>query len=165
MKKIKFYLLFILIWCLPICSYSSNSSQEINANKELGERFIQAWHKHDINFLISLFTTDGTYEEVCSGRKFYGKNDIGDYVNRTLIGMPDSQFEIINISADELHVSVEWIWKGTNSVGWPYMGLNPTNQTMKLRGVSFIDVEDGKIKNVRDYWDWNSFIKGIGVSE
>lgn len=76
------------------------------------------------------------------------------HAGNTIEGMPDSKFDVINIIAGEEHVSVEWICQGTNSVGWPNMGINPTNRTMKIKGVSFMDVEYGKIKNVRDYWDW-----------
>lgn len=165
MKKIGFYFLLSLIWLLPNYSLGSSADKESDPNKEIGEKFIAAWDSHNAANLIALFKDDGAYEEVCSGRKYFGKGDISSYYNRTIEGMPDSKFEIVNIIAGKQQVSVEWTWQGTNSVGWPYMGISPTNKTMKIRGVSVIDIENRKIKNIRDYWDWNSFMKGIGLAE
>jgi ketosteroid isomerase-like protein len=43
------------------------------------------------------------------------------------------------------------------------MNIPATGKSMKLKGISVMDIENGKIKSNRDYWDWNSFLKGIGV--
>ena len=113
--------------------------------------------------LTSLFTENGTYEEVCSGRLNKGREAIANYIRVTIEGIPDSKFELVSLSCNANHAMFEWIWKGTNSVGWPSMNLPPTSKHLELRGVSVMDIENGRIRANRDYWDWNSFMKGIGA--
>ncbi|MCG6190969.1 ester cyclase [Maribellus maritimus] len=103
------------------------------------------------------------YEEVCSGRFSQGKTAIKNYIVATIEGMPDSKFEIVSIVANENQAVVEWVWEGTNSVGWPQMSIPATNKTMSLKGISIMQIENAKISMNKDYWDWNSLMKGIGI--
>jgi len=50
---------------------------------------------------------------------------------------------------------IEWIWKGTNSVGWKDMGITATNKYFELRGLSLMEIENGLIKKI--------VIIGIGI--
>ena len=58
---------------------------------------------------------------------------------------------------------VEWIWKATNTVGWPSMGIPATNKYFEIRGTSVMNIENGLIKRNSDYWDWKTFLTGIGI--
>ena len=45
------------------------------------------------------------------------------------------------------------------------MGIPATNKYFELKGLSIMEIEKGLIKRNSDYWDWNSFIKGIGADQ
>lgn len=143
---------------------SEKENKKIRQNEELVNNFFEALNAKNIGTFASLFTEDGTYEEVCSGRFYRGREAVANYIKATVEGIPDSKFEIVTIVVNENHATVEWIWTGTNSVGWPAMNLPATGKSMKLKGISVMDIENGKIKSNRDYWDWNSFLKGIGIN-
>lgn len=132
-------------------------------NEVIGKAFIDAWSSHDSDRLTSLFTDSCLYEEIASGRKFNTKEEIANYLNRTVSGIPDTDFEIIAIIASENMAMVEWVWKGTNKVGWMDMNIPATNKYLELRGVSVMEIKDNLIHKNRDYWDWNTFMKGIGL--
>lgn len=162
MKQIFF--LSVLLLCSTLTSISNEKHEKkIRQNEVLVNSFIEALNVKDMDKLTSLFIDDGTYEEVCSGRFHKGKKAISAYIAATLEGIPDSKFELVSISCSANHAMFEWIWKGTNSVGWPAMKLPPTSKHLELRGVSVMDIENGRIRANRDYWDWNSFMKGIGA--
>ncbi len=162
MKQILF--LSFLLLCSTLTGISNGKyDKRIRQNEALVHDFIEALNTQDIDKLTSLFTEYGTYEEVCSGRLNKGRKAIANYIRATIEGIPDSKFELVSISCSANHAMFEWIWKGTNSVGWPAMNLPPTNKYLELRGVSVMDIENGRIRANRDYWDWNSLMKGIGA--
>lgn len=132
-------------------------------NETIAKSFIKYWDEHDVEKLISLFSDSCLYEEVARGIKYSDKDGISGYVKSTLSGIPDSKVEIVTIVSNDNMSVVEWIWKGTNSVGWPSMGIPATNKYFEVRGVSVMVIEDNLIKRNSDYWDWNTFLKGIGV--
>jgi len=118
---------------------------------------------HDINKLISLFSENCLYEEVATGRRYTGRDNIAAYIRSTIDGIPDTKFTTVNVLATDSLAVVEWIWTGTNSVGWADMGIPATNKSLKLRGLSIMEIENGLITRNSDYWDWKSFLKGIGA--
>lgn len=154
----------ISLWVLLFFSITSFAQNNKN-NQELGKQFIETLNSNNYEKFIALFSEDCSYEEVCSGRKYIGKDNVKMYIRSTIEGMPDTKFNMVSICTNEKYVMIEWVWHGTNSIGWPAMGINPTDKTMQLKGVSVIEIDNEKIKKVRDYWDWNSFMQGIGVEQ
>ena len=154
-------ILFItLVFFIFGCSETSKKNSE---NEALVKSFMESWSMHDVDKLVSLFSDSCLYEEVASGRKYSDKQGIANYAKSTLSGVPDSKFEIISIITSDSMAVVEWIWKGTNSVGWPSLKIPATNKYFEIRGVSVMAIEANHIKRNSDYWDWNTFIKGIGA--
>ena len=118
-------------------------------------------NSHDVNKFTSLFAEQCLYEEIASGRSYTNRDKISVYIGSTISGIPDTKFETVNILAYDSIAVVEWIWKGTNSVGWTDIGIPATNKYFELRGISIMLIENGLIKRNSDYWDWNSFISRI----
>ena len=58
---------------------------------------------------------------------------------------------------------IEWVWKGTNTVGWPSMGISATNKYFEVRGVSVMTIEKGLIIKNNEFWDWNTLVTGMGI--
>jgi steroid delta-isomerase-like uncharacterized protein len=156
---------FFLISSFIIITYSScnNKNKHVKENKTTAKLFITLINNRDINKLLSLFSDNCLYEEVASGRSYSDKKGIAAYIKSTLSGIPDSKFEIDSIITNNKMAMVEWTWKGTNTVGWKKMGIPATNKYFEIRGVSIIEFENKLIRRVSDYWDWNTFLKGIGV--
>jgi steroid delta-isomerase-like uncharacterized protein len=160
-------LVIISIGTILICTSCDrqNNNSLIQENENIAESFIEYLNAHDVDKFTSLFTENGIYEEVASGRSYTTRQKIAVYIRSTISGIPDSKFETVNILATDSLAVVEWIWKGTNSVGWTDMGLPATNKYFELRGISIMVMENGYIKRNSDYWDWNSFLTGIGAKQ
>ncbi len=152
--------LLLLIFLTVNCTRNKLAQQ----NASIARSFIEAWDSHDASRLTSLFADEFVYLEVASGRKYIKEETLASYFNLTIEGMPDSEFELVSVVANENFAAVEWIWEGTNSVGWDFMGIPATGKHMKLPGVSVMEIENQKIVRNNDYWDWSSFMKGIGVT-
>jgi len=112
-----------------------------------------------------LFAENSIYEEVASGRSYKTRENIATYIGSTISGIPDTKFKTVSILANDSLAVVEWIWKGTNSVGWADMGLPATNKYFELRGLSIMVIKNGLITRNSDYWDWSTFLIGIGAKQ
>jgi steroid delta-isomerase-like uncharacterized protein len=158
-------ILFTLLLLFPFSNHSKSriETSVTDENKKIGIAFLETLSSGDLEQFVSLFDENASYEEVGTGRVYYGRQAIFEYIDATLQGIPDSKFNLAGIVADERTVSVEWLWKGTNSVGWPGMGIQPTNKYFELKGVSVMIIENGLIVKNRDYWDWNSLISKISI--
>jgi len=141
----------------------TDNSKKVRKNEAIAKSFIEAWSNHDTGKLLSLFAEECLYEEVASGRHYTDKSGIAGYMESTISGVPDSEFVIELIIADENAAMVEWIWKGTNTKGWETMDIPATDQYFELRGISVMTFKSNLITRNSDYWDWNTFMKGIGV--
>ena len=51
---------------------------------------------------------------------------------------------------------VEWLWKGTNSVGWETRGIPATGKYFEIKGESEMKIENDLIRKNSDYWDWRT---------
>jgi len=161
--RIHYYFIITLITCILFLFGCKETKQNNQENERIAKSFIKYWNERDVDKIISLFSDNCLYEEVATGRKYSDKDGISNYAISTLSGIPDSKFEIINIVSNDNLSVVEWIWKGTNSVGWPSMGIPATNKYFEVRGVSVMIIENNLIKRNSDYWDWNTFLREIGV--
>jgi steroid delta-isomerase-like uncharacterized protein len=162
MNSKRIIILIILFLILPLSDCTTN---HLNENKSIATSFIKAWSTHDAEKLTSLFSANCLYEEVPSGRKFTNKQDIANYLKSTVSGIPDSDFEIVSVTGSDSTAAIEWIWKGTNTVGWPSLKIPATNKYFEVRGVSVMTIENNLIKRNRDYWDWNTFLTGIDIAK
>jgi steroid delta-isomerase-like uncharacterized protein len=158
----KGYIFILFLSAFFINSKPSENDKFLKKNQQIATAFLETLSSGNVEGFISLFAENATYEEVASGRIYSNHQEIKMYIKSTLEGIPDSKFELQDMVINDKVLAIEWIWKGTNSVGWPNMGIPPTNRYFEIKGVSIMNVNDGLISSNRDYWDWNSFITKIG---
>lgn len=150
-----------------ITNVGSNHNGEnilVDQNETIAQALIVAFDTHDTDLLKSLFADEFNYVEVTTGRTYTDKESLAEYINATVAGIPDTRFDLVSIVANSEYAAAEWVWKGTNTVGWPYMGIPPTDKYFELPGVSVMKIENGKIISNNDYWDWNLFMQLLGVA-
>jgi len=160
-------LIFISVGIILICSFCAgqNNNSRRQRNKAIANSFIEYLNSHDVDKFTSLFAENSIYEEVASGRSYKTRENIAIYIGSTISGIADTKFKTVSILANDSLTVVEWHWKGTNSVGWTDMGLPAPNNTYELRGISLMVIKNGFITRNSDYWDWNSFLIGIGAKQ
>jgi steroid delta-isomerase-like uncharacterized protein len=163
--KTKLIFISLRIFLIYAFCDGQNNNSLIQKNESIAKSFIEYLNSHDVDKFTSLFAENGVYQEVASGRSYTTRQKIAAYIGSTISGIPDTKFETVNILATNSLAVVEWIWEGTNSVGWDDMGIPATNKYFELRGISIMVIENGLITRNSDYWDWNSFLIGIGTKQ
>ena len=93
---------------------------------------------------------------------FRGRQEVRAFVEGTFAGLPDLEVVADEILADERTAAVRWRMGGTFS-GAPLNGIEPTGGRVDLRGVDWLDVQDGRIVRITAYWDGLSFSRAVGM--
>jgi steroid delta-isomerase-like uncharacterized protein len=75
--------------------------------------------------------------------------------------VPDGQWEIRSEpAAGNGSIAYEWTFSGTNIGSWG--GIGASHQKIKLKGISFMRIADGKIVYKADYFDTATLAKQMG---
>ena len=115
------------------------------------EEYFAAWDAHNTDAILATFASDGSYSDPVGGKNLSGQKYV-DYVNSLFTAFPDLKLELIsNKIASNGMVSAPWLLFGTHQ--GPVGELEPTGKAIILPGCDFIEVENGKIKQVLGYFD------------
>lgn len=76
-----------------------------------------------------------------------------------LDAFPDMKLTIEDILAEKEQAVVRWSIQGTHS-GWG-LGLEPTNRTYTFRGMSWLRITDGIIREGWDSWNLGALLQSL----
>jgi steroid delta-isomerase-like uncharacterized protein len=120
------------------------------------EAYVDAWNRRDSAAFDTLFAPGGSHEDIAEG--FMGKNpqEVKGFMTGLLSIEPDYKWTLTNVIDHGSTVVGEWTWTAT------YTGPDPRGHNVKDlkvsgRGVSVVELENGKIKRFTDYYDNASF--------
>jgi len=145
MKKLTRTILALLV-CITL---SPNSiAQEIptmSENEKIIREFIASWSRLDADELASYFTEDGTYHNIPSSA-VQGRGNIQQFISSFIRPWESTDWEIVSLLAEGDIVMVERLDKTVvagSAVNLPCFG--------------YFELEDGKIKMWRDYFDLSTY--------
>jgi ketosteroid isomerase-like protein len=72
-------------------------------------------------------------------------------------GVPDLELKLVRSEIHDGHGTIEWSFTGTDK------GVYKTGKKFTVRGVSVVDVRDGKISRCLDYYDSAIVMRQVGV--
>ena len=122
----------------------------MEANEKLVSQFCEAFSRRDIDELLGFFTDDAVYHNIPLAPA-QGKDAIRSTLEMFVPGSPEIEFVMRNIGSSGSVVFTERVDKmtiGGNKVEVPVAGV--------------FEIEDGKIKAWRDYFDLQQFMNPAG---
>jgi len=81
-------------------------------------------------------------------------------------GFPEMDYQVTRTIAGQNVVVTQWTFLGTNSGPVPPIlgaDVEPTNRTVRLRGVSIYDIEKGLIQRETIYMDLGALLVELGI--
>jgi steroid delta-isomerase-like uncharacterized protein len=113
---------------------------------EILVRHAEAWNRHDLETLMSLFAEDCVFEasggdEVC-GRRYRGQGEVMKAFAEVLDTMPDAEW------GDGRHHSLAPDY-GVSE--WTLTGTLPDGRRLEVNGCDFLTVREGKIISKNSY--------------
>lgn len=118
-------------------------------NEKVIRGFVAAWSRLDADELASYFTEDGTYHNIPSSA-VQGRDNIQQFITGFIRPWESTDWEIVSLLAEGDVVMVERLDKTVvagSAVNLPCFG--------------YFELEDGKIKMWRDYFDLATYTSAL----
>jgi steroid delta-isomerase-like uncharacterized protein len=128
---------------------------------------VDAFNAGDWERFAETAATDAVYDEVATGRRFEGVEDIVEVNRSWKAAFPDARGTITAVSASGETVTVEVTWEGTQSgpMEGPQGEMPPSNRRAVVRAVQILEFSDGRIKENRHYFDMLGMLQQLGALE
>lgn len=126
------------------------SESEMSGNEVVVRNFISAWSRLDADELSAFFSEDGVYHNMPT-RPAQGRANVRDLIRGFISTWTETEWEIRSLVCAGNLVIVERLDRtkaGSRSVDLPCTGV--------------FELEGGKIKKWRDYFDLATYQRGIG---
>ncbi len=118
-------------------------------NETVVRNFIAAWSRLDADELVTYFTSDGTYHNMMA-KPVSGHDNLRRFIGGFLKGWTATQWDILNLAARGDVVFAERVDRtrvGDKKVDLPCVGV--------------FEMQDGKIRAWRDYFDLATYTGAI----
>jgi steroid delta-isomerase-like uncharacterized protein len=129
-------------------------------NDDVLKKMIEAESAHDIEKLLALFTDDIVFEDVPFGIITEGKDAFKQGYIGFITAVPDFKMEPKSWVTSDRSFALEMVFSGTQKGDLP--GLPTTGKRFSVRACIYGEIENGRIKGRRDYWDLVSLAKQVG---
>lgn len=134
-----------------------NAKAAGDGDTAVAEKWIAAWNSHDPDKMLPVFTDDVFYEDVAFGEVSHGRAEFRKFAVEEFEGVPDLELKLVRAAIHNGHGTIEWNFSGTDK------GVYKTGKKFTVRGVSVIDVRDGKISRSLDFYDTGTIMRQVGV--
>jgi len=121
-----------------------------------------ASNQEDYEKEASFLADDCVYEPVPGDGVFHGKKGFIDFAKRYHKSFPDHKWELKSVFSDGHRIAAEHVSTGT----WTYSNdpkMPATGKHISYRGVSIIELCNGKIYRMTDYYDALSLWQQLGL--
>jgi steroid delta-isomerase-like uncharacterized protein len=126
------------------------------------KQLIEAENSHDIEKLVALVTDDVVIEDVPFvpfGMVMKGKDGVRQGYAGFIEATPDFKIEPKSLVTNDRLFAYEWVLTATQKGDLP--GIRASGKQFSIRGCSFGEFENGKLKRRRDYWDYANLVKQL----
>ncbi len=118
-------------------------------NEKIIREFIQAWSRLDATELAGYFAEDGVYHNMPAG-PVAGRENVEQFITGFIGPWTQTEWDVLNlVSAGDVVIAerLDRTRAGDKSVDLPCTGV--------------FEMENGKIKVWRDYFDMGTYVKGM----
>ncbi len=119
--------------------------------KKIMKIYEEAWVGQDINKVLSIFHKNGIYHERVLKKPFIGHKGIRAYWKRKVVEEQSNiKFKLLNYYICGNTVIAEWDASFYSNI---------QNARIHIKEVGIFEIENGKIKSLREYWQSEKFGK------
>ena len=149
--------LLLAMLARPVIAAPRDGKSTTDLDATIAEKWIAAWNSHSPEKMLPVFTDDVFYEDVAFGEVNHGSAELRKFAASEFEGVPDLELKLVRANVQGGHGTIEWVFSGTDK------GVYNTGKKFSVRGVSVIDVRDGKISRSLDFYDSGTIMRQVGV--
>jgi len=156
-KRVLTGAILVVMLVLPVIAAPPDSKSTADRDAAVAEKWIAGWNSHSPDKILALFTDDIFYEDVAFGEISHGQAEVRKFFLSELEGVPDLELKLVRADIHGGHGTIEWTFRGTDR------DVFKTGKKFSVRGVSVIDMRDGKIFRNVDYYDAATIMRQVGL--
>jgi steroid delta-isomerase-like uncharacterized protein len=156
-KRVLTGAILVAMLVLPVVAAPPDNKSATDRDAAVAEKWIAGWNSHNPDKILALFTDDIFYEDVAFGEISHGQAEVRKFFLSELEGVPDLELKLMRADIHDGHGTIEWTFSGTDK------DVFKTGKKFSVRGVSVIDMRDGKIFRNVDYYDVATIMRQVGV--
>jgi len=136
-------------------------------NRAIARIPYDAFNAREFNRVAEITAPDAKWVNIITGETFRGPDGFKQYLEVWARAFPDARLTITNIVADDDSAVVEFAGIGTNSgpLPTPIGELPPTGRRAEQRFCDVYDIDNGKVTQVRTYFDVSSLMAYVNVPD
>jgi len=158
--------LFIMMVFVSSCDSKEqkrdNQFLTVNNVEKLGSELMILWDTGDTLKTKNIFLKESTYNDIANNQVFSGIQEINKYISHIHTWASEIKMTTRNIKVSNENGYIEWTLNAKQTK--PIKGKIPvaTNNDIELKGVTLIEVKNGKIEKASDYMDVLGFVIQLG---
>lgn len=128
------------------------------------DAYADLWNEQDYTTIPDVVSESFVlYDGIAPGGEVHGHDGLKEWMRAFTSAFPDFHVETIDAIVDGNTVVVEGIYTMTHE--GEFNGIPPTGRDVELRAMAKFLVEDGKVKEHREYHDNQQILEQLGVTE
>lgn len=135
----------------------------LHQNKRLWQKHVLAENRRSVEGLLDTLCDEPVYTVLATGQEHRGKDGVAAFYTGLFEGVPDAMFDLVNAFVGEEGVVEESVLRGTHQGA--LFGLPATGRKFELPLTIVFPMKDGKILGERLYFDLNTLLRQLGLSE
>lgn len=152
---VAFVISIATLFAMPFSSEAqARSKASSSTDKKTIEQLFAAWSSHDPEKVANVFAEDAVYEDVTANHISRGRAEVRKWAAGGFSVFENFRMEVASISVHDGRGVAEWVWTATDKK----LGKN-----FSVRGVSIIEVRGGKISRCKDYYDFATAMRQMGL--
>ena len=127
---------------------------------------VVAFNEKDWKKVKEIVTADFTYDEVATHRKTEGLDQYLEVCQGWATAFPDAHGTFENAFVASGKVVLEITWRGTHTgpMQTPDGEIPATGKSVEFRACQIVEIEGGKAKSVRQYFDMMTLMQQLGLA-
>ncbi len=132
--------------------------------QQVTRAYAEMWNERDYSKLPDLVSESFVvYNPFLPGGETRGRDGLEEWMGEIAAGFPDFRAELLDVLASEDTVMSEVKYTMTHE--GEFGGIPPTGREIEFQAMAKFRVEDGKVKEHRDYVNQQELLEQLGVTD
>jgi len=123
--------------------------------------YFSVHNTHRIDDIMAYYTDDISFTCEAMHAVSHGKAEVKTMLRGMFAAFPDLIIEVKSAFASGNQAAYELVLSGTHKGDFP--GLPATGKRFSVRGVTVAELQNGKLKTERLYWNLGAFLQQVGL--
>ena len=129
--------------------------------KPLAQTIIDTWNTKVDEKIIQLYSSHYEGEDLSGIKKRSGTEGVRNWLNSVLHAFPNIHYTLVDHVESGDRIVMHWLAEGNHHGS--FLKIPASGKPVRINGISFLRIEDGKIREGKLFWDLAGVLRQIGL--